>query len=213
MLTQSKIEDIKELFLTQLCDMPRISTPTDAPNFSSLDSFQQAINENAMNIPSWTSQLGHLFITIKATDFTAANGTAAIVPTDPGAVAVGPPVTTRPATRAAVAAAAAAGEAAPVETILPPDPFQAQEAIRVHQQAQAAYVTYTIARTVIQSFIINSVDDQYINALSDPLTKYAKVTPLELLTHLWDNYGTIDQGDLSANEDRMKAPWSPPIPI
>ena len=213
MQSQSNIDNIKALFRTQLCDMPRISSPTEAPNFSSLNAFQQAINENAMNIPSWTGQLGHLFITLKTTDFTASNGSQATIPTDPGAVASPPTPVTRPATRAAVAAALAAGETAPADTVLPPDPFQAQEAIRVHQQAQTAYVTFTITRTVIQSFIINCVDEQYINALSDPVTKYALVTPLELLTHLWDNYGTIDQGDLSANEDRMKAPWSPPTPI
>ena len=61
--------------------------------------------------------------------------------------------------------------------------------------------------------IINSVDDEYINDLCDPLTKYSLVTPNELLKHLWSNYGKIDQGDLSANEDRMKMPWTPPIPI
>ena len=83
----------------------------------------------------------------------------------------------------------------------------------MHQQAQAAFVTFTITRIVLQSFIINCVEDQDINALKDPVTNYVLVTPLELMTHLWTTYGTIDQGDLSANEERMKAPWSPPTPI
>ena len=83
----------------------------------------------------------------------------------------------------------------------------------MHQQAQAAFVTFTITRIVLQSFIINCVEDQDINALKDPVTNYVLVTPLELMTHLWTTYGTIDQGDLSANKERTKAPWLPPTPI
>ena len=178
MQNQSNIDNIKGLFRTQLCDMPRISSATEAPTFTSLDNFQDALNENAMNIPSWASPLGHLFLTIEAAKFTVANGTAAVIPTDPGTVATAPTQVTRPATRAAVAAALAAGTVAPADEVLPIDPFAAQEAIRVHQQAQAAYVTYTITRTVLQSFIINCVEDQYINTLKDPVTNYALVTPL-----------------------------------
>ena len=33
------------------------------------------------------------------------------------------------------------------------------------------------------------------------------------MIHLWDTYGTIDQSDLLANEDRTKPPWAPPTPI
>ena len=42
--------------------------------------------------------------------------------------------------------------------------------------------------------IINCVDDEYINHLCNPITKYALVTPLDLITHLKDTYGIVDRG-------------------
>jgi len=213
MQTQSNIDNITALFTTQLCDMPPISTATEAPTYTSLEAFQDKLDVNAMNIPSWSTKLGHLYLTIKSADFTKANGTALIDPTDPGNVATAPTPIVRIATRSAIVAATAEGAPAPGDITLPIDPFAAQEAIRVHQQEQNEYITFVTTRTVLQTMIINSVHDQYINALRDPVTKYALVTPLQLLDHLWTTYGESDQGDLSANEDRMKSPWPPPTPI
>ena len=132
MQSQSNIDNITALFSTQQCDMPRISTATEAPCFSSLDLFQDKLDVNAMNVPSWDTFLGHLYLTIKAAKFTAANGSPMTQPTDPGTVAAPPTAVTRPATRAAIAAVLAANEPEPGETILATDPFTAQEAIRVH---------------------------------------------------------------------------------
>jgi hypothetical protein len=61
--------------------------------------------------------------------------------------------------------------------------------------------------------IITNVDDQYINKLKNEITEYATVTPLELMTHLWEKYGEIDESDRTENELRMKAAWMPPSPI
>ena len=213
MQTQSNIDNITALFTTQPRDMPPISTATEAPSYTSLEAFQDKLDVNAMNIPSWSTKLGHLYLTIETADFTKANGSAVTDPTDPGNIATAPTPVVRVATRAAIAAAAAAGDPAPGDVTLPIDPFAAQEAIRVHQQEQNEYITFITTKTILQAMIINSVDDQYINKLCNPVTKYALVTPLQLLTHLWNTYGKIDQGDLSANEERMKAPWSPPTPI
>ena len=33
------------------------------------------------------------------------------------------------------------------------------------------------------------------------------------MTHLWEQYGEIDESDRTENELRMKAPWMPPSPI
>ena len=165
MQTQSTIDDIKAMFSTLECDMPPISNPTEAPTYTYLEAFQDKLNANAMTIPSWTTYLGQLFLTIKATDFTTANGTATSVPIDPGSSATAPAAVVQPATRAAIAAAAAGGEAAPIDTILHTDPFTAQEVIRSYQQNQAAFVTFTVTRTALKSMIINNVEDQCINEL------------------------------------------------
>ena len=57
------------------------------------------------------------------------------------------------------------------------------------------------------------MDDEYIQVHKYKLTRYAKVAPLTLLTHLWDTYDKVAIGDLNANEFRMKVQWNPPSPI
>ena len=58
--------------------------------------------------------------------------------------------------------------------------------------------------------ILNSID---IKSLKNEFTRFAKVTPLELMTYIWNTYGTIDDADQSLNEQRMKQQWMPPTPI
>ena len=78
------IDNIQVMFSTQQCDMPPIWMPTEAPNYTSLEVFQDKLNMNAMNVPSWDSPLDHLYLTIKATEFTTANsGIPATITTDP----------------------------------------------------------------------------------------------------------------------------------
>jgi hypothetical protein len=199
-MAQSTITDITALFRTQLADMPKISTHDEKPSYTSLKKFQTAIDENAMAVPSYTTDLGHLALVISEEDFRAANDDEAFEPpTNPGTQPAAPPTTgaTRDATENAVA-------------ILP---FTAAETIRSFNQNQQEYIKYRTTRTALKNQILNSVDDKYVSKLKHPRTKYATVTPLELLTHLWTTYGTIDQSDQTANELRMKAPWNPPAAI
>ena len=52
--------------------------------------------------------------------------------------------------------------------------------------------------------ILKALDNQCINKLENYITRYATVTPLEVLTHLWINYRKIDTDDLAQNEERIK---------
>jgi hypothetical protein len=92
-------------------------------------------------------------------------------------------------------------------------PFTAPEAIRQFNQTKHEHSVYVQANIALKNQIINSVDDKYISAQKHAVTLYAKVTPLMLLTHLWDTYGSIDQADQTANEARMRKDWHPPNPI
>ena len=73
------------------------------------------------------------------------------------------------------------------------------------QQQQKYHIKYRTAGTALKNQILNAAGNKYTSKLKHPCTKYATVTPLKLLTHLWTTYGTIDQSDQSANELRMKA--------
>ena len=70
--------------------MPKMSTPTMAPNYTSIRKFQLALEENALSIQSHQSELGHLALVITDEAYLEANNDVAFVaPTDPGLV---PPI-------------------------------------------------------------------------------------------------------------------------
>ena len=62
-----------------------MSTPTMAPNYTSIRKFQLALEENALSIQSHQSELGHLALVITDEAYLEANNDVAFVaPTDPG---------------------------------------------------------------------------------------------------------------------------------
>jgi hypothetical protein len=61
--------------------------------------------------------------------------------------------------------------------------------------------------------IVNSCPDKYLTTLKDPITKFCRCTPLQLLQHLCHEYGTISSQDLTSNYTAMTAQWNPPTPI
>lgn len=92
-------------------------------------------------------------------------------------------------------------------------PYTAPNAIRIYNEELTEYRKFILTETALRNMIINATDDQYINALKDRRTLYTTVSPLELLKHLVDEYGEIEDEDRTANEERMKASWNPPEPI
>ena len=74
---------------------------------------------------------------------------------------------------------------------------------------QNEYMKFQATVTALRTLILNAVDDKYISALKHEMSSYANVTLYALLIYIWDTFCKIDD----ANEQRMKAPWSPPIPI
>jgi hypothetical protein len=195
----NQIDNIQALFRTQQADMPRLSTPTEKPNYSTLKRFQEAIEENAMSVPSNTTDLGHLALVISAADFTTANRSPFIQPSNPGEQPEQPALagTTRDQTTEVIAML----------------PFTAAENIRLFNHQQQEFLRFRNTRTALKNQILNSIEDKYICSLKHSRTKYATITPLQLLDHLWTTYGKIDQADQSANEKRMRAQWNPPMAI
>ena len=53
----------------------------------------------------------------------------------------------------------------------------------------------------------------YIQKLSDSITKFGNIESHTVIEHLQDSYGPVTSFQLDENEERMKAPWSPPQPI
>ena len=161
-----------------------------------------------MAIPSWQCpDLGHLALTMISTeDFTAGNNDIPFVipiqPTDPTvALPVPIPVVTNQVPETTVTPAA------------PLDHFTVLERQRLYIAQRDAFYTYKVTEKALCSLILNSVDDQCINYLKDPKTKYSKVEPRAILAALWKSYGRVEVSDLSANDKRMKVQWNSPTPI
>ena len=178
-------------------DMPKMSTPSNPPSYQSVRDFQKALNHNAMNIHSYQTKLGHLALVVKEETFLAANGNTKFdPPKDPGLAPTYP--TSGIATRSQ----------SPED-----NNFVAMESIRAFTFHQLAYQKYVAAETALRNLILNSIEDKYINELEDDNTGYTDVSPLKLMTHIWDNYATIDDADHTINEENMRRQWSPPQPI
>ena len=116
MTSQAQIDNIKAYFVHTTDEIPKISTASDPPTFTSLQAFQDAINANAMAVPAPDTDLGHAALTMKTSHFTVANGGAYTDPTSPGTSPTNPNTTLGAATR--------------TNPTVPHDPFVAQEKIR-----------------------------------------------------------------------------------
>lgn len=115
--------------------MPRILTKIDKPTYTTLKQFEDKLIENAMSIPSYDNNLGHLALVITETKFTAANGGQTFTtPEDPGR---SPPMPAFASTTPPVVATAAAGTRAATAAInAAKDNFRTAEAIRSYQHSQ-----------------------------------------------------------------------------
>jgi hypothetical protein len=59
-------------------------------------------------------------------------------------------------------------------------------------------------RKALTKQIINAVDDEFIEDLKDHNTGYANVTPLEMVEHLYADYGQLTAQDISENRNQLK---------
>ena len=173
-----------------LTELTRIGTDTEPPNYASLRIAQTQLNSCAASVDSngGDGVHGHLALTI-----TAARYVELSVGNVPFVAPLNPPI--QPVHQPGATAA------------------QIAENIRQHKEAKIIFRTYHDTDKVLRNMLIASIDMMYIKALHDPTVGFGNVTCLQLLTHLWVNYGPIKQEELEENTKRMNTPWNPPTPI
>ena len=206
--------------------MPRLSTATEAPTFTSIKAFREALEQNAMSIPSNQTELGYLSLVLSTTEYIEASmGVAFEIPTDPGPTAPNPISNVTAATRRSARIAATTGTGGETASGTDPEtlasieaeysmlPYTAAESLRLYNDKKREYIQYKEASKALKKLIINNIDEQYIHPVKQARTLYTLVTPMQLLTHIIETYGTITDKDKTNNEERMKAPWIPPTPI
>jgi hypothetical protein len=159
------------------------------PSYASLRIAQTELNGNAASVHSnhGGGEHGHLALTVPTAELLAlTNNIPFDIPENPPAQPVHPAAATGP---------------------------MIAEINRQHVESKLIFKTYHEVDQALHKQILTSVPDVYIRALKHATTGYGNVTSLQLLTHLWSNYGTITQTELDANQTRMQIPWNPPTPV
>ena len=87
-----------------------------------------------------------------------------------------------------------------------------REVNRKHIICWVHYETYHAADKALHKLLLDTVPEIYLDAITHDTLDFGKCTSLDIIYHLWDTYGTIDDDQLAANLEMIKHPWQPPTP-
>ena len=162
-------------------------TPTDTvPTRVYLTTIQTEINSNAISIASVISPTyGHLVLTVIPSTYASYGANAFTSPVNPGL---------NPTYEATATS----------DTI--------RETNHRHIICRVHYETYHIADKVLRKILLDAVPEIYLEAIKYNTLGFGRCTALDILDHLWDTYGVIDDNQLSVNLEVIKNPWQPPPP-
>ena len=65
----------------------------------------------------------------------------------------------------------------------------------------------------LQQQLITAFNEQYLRGLRNVHTRYVGVVTFQILTHLYDNYGIITAVNIENNDEEMRTPYNPALPI
>lgn len=153
------------------------------PSYDSMKVLQTELNENAMSVSRFgpLSHLGFLALTIPDNEYLLMSGNVPfIVPIAPAVAPVHLPGATGP-------------------TIT--------ETNRQYLQDQKEFTTYRDVEKALCAQLQEAVPQAFLQDLKHPVLRFANVTCLQMLQHLWRLYGKIDQDKMVANRKRIAIPW------
>jgi hypothetical protein len=167
---------------------PELTVIEGKPNNTSLQLLQRQLYTNARSVtsPHGGGNNGHLAILMSNAAYIAHAGIDFTVPIHPGAA----PLHTAAATAAQIA-----------------------ENIRLFNQVLADHTLYHRVATELKSQILAVVDNTYLRELEDTDFGFADITPLAMLQHLQNTYGTLTPEALENNRASHSDPWNPDNPI
>lgn len=188
-MTTYSASDIALQFPFSSDEVEPIATIDSKPTFTSLTNFQKALNANALSVPSSRGggKLGHLALVISPRDYRTVSDNINFED---------PPVPPNAPTHEERATAA-----------------QITETNRQFEITRNEYSLFINTNQALKNFVLNNVPHRFLAAKRHPITQFAQVSTLALMTHLWNQYGRVTTDDLIANSERMNAPWTPPTPI
>jgi hypothetical protein len=172
-------------------NFPRaVLTPlsTHRPTAAALELLQPEVSANAISVPSarGNGTLGHYALVVSPEKYVLAANVVFDHPQPPGA--------------------------APIHGATPTGQ-QIAETNRQFLADQKEYNTYTTTEAKLKQQILQAVPSTYTNALKNKFIGFANVSSLDILTHLFNDYGRITTHDLDQNMKTLHKEWAPSNPI
>jgi hypothetical protein len=84
---------------------------------------------------------------------------------------------------------------------------------RLHDQQARNYKEYLTVMELLRAQLMNAVERTYYQVLEDPLFAMSDVTPLDILNHLTNEYGTLSPADILKNQAKLAEAWNAESPI
>ena len=154
--------------------------------------FNKYLQQCAISISNTTTELGYLGLVVPNETYETLNyNNGFVIPQEPDAA----PVLQLPAAPAQATRAAAAPVTTTTEVVL-----THQAAMKVHQIKKQEWANYKAARTALRNLITSNIDKEYLTSFNHEITCFTLVPPLEVIESIQEQYGTVDETDLEANE-------------
>lgn len=84
--------------------------------------------------------------------------------------------------------------------------LQVTAAVDQHKRQKTIFYEVQATNSILKSILLNVWDDIYFSALKNQYIGYNNVTILQLLTHLYDNYGDVNDQIFEDNDKEIKYP-------
>mmetsp|Transcript_3853 Transcript_3853/g.5724 ORF Transcript_3853/g.5724 Transcript_3853/m.5724 type:complete len:144 (+) Transcript_3853:368-799(+) len=75
------------------------------------------------------------------------------------------------------------------------------------------YNKYVLTANALKNQLLGAFDNDYFLSMYDQATGYEGNTVLQLLQHLYENYGQLTSTQLTANSDELRTEFDPTNPI
>jgi hypothetical protein len=177
------VDDIRSSF-----PHPSISNINGEPNREEITRIHRLLKGNCASVPSTLGGGNHglLGLAINPNTYQQVVGVAFVLPNNPGAT-----------------------------PNIPANATQAQigVATRLFDQQYKTYHETMRTDQAMKQQLLGCVEPIYVETLRNPHTGFTMVSTLQLLDHLYNNYGQISNVDLDENERKLKTKYDANLPI
>ena len=167
---------------------PTVTQIEGTPTYATIHSTHIELNANAASVTSTlgSGKHGLLGLTLTTEAYKAYNGTDWTEPPNPGAT--------------------------PAYTGLT-DIVKVEKSSRVFEEKKIFWMEYTNTDKALKQQLLAAVDNIYLAPIKDRITGFNGCSSLDILSHLYTNYGKINTQTISEVQTQFYEPYNPQEPI